>query len=318
VRRQRYALSDCAILYRTHAQSRALEEALVRAGVPYQIVGGIRFYERKEIKDLMAYVRLCNNPGDVISFERVANVPPRGIGPATVERIIDAGRDDLVSSVAATVRAHAPTTKTAAGLRNFHALLTGLRITAAEKTVSGLIKDLIKRTNYEEYLRTLKGEAYENAEERIENIHELLTVAKKYDAAGPLGLGQFLEEVALLQETDKVKAGERAVTLMTMHAAKGLEFPIVCIAGMEEGLFPHSRTIFAPHELEEERRLCYVAITRAKERLYITLAKWRNIFGSRQANIPSRFLDEMPEDALQWHRLDTGWYDRDTTIEYDE
>jgi DNA helicase-2/ATP-dependent DNA helicase PcrA len=176
----------------------------------------------------------------------------------------------------------------------------------------------MKETRYEEYLKTLKAESAESAEERLENVRELLTVAAKYDKAGPGGLPQFLEEVALLQDTDRLKEGERAVTLMTVHAAKGLEFPVVFIAGMEEGLFPHSRTMFAPHELEEERRLCYVAVTRAKERLFITLAKWRSIFGSRQANIPSRFLGEMPEGLLAWQKLDleagTDWTDR---IDYD-
>jgi len=320
LQRQRYALSDCAVLYRTHAQSRALEEGLVRAGMPYQIIGGVRFYERKEIKDLMAYLRLIHNHNDVVSLDRIANVPPRGLGPATVQRIIGANDRNLLTAIDAIAEGHAPTTKTGMALRAFSSLMERLIQTTTEKTVSALVKDIIKRTKYEEYLHTLKGEAYENVEERIENIHELLTVAKKYDDAGSLGLGQFLEEVALLQDADRVKAGERAVTLMTMHAAKGLEFPVVFIAGMEEGLFPHSRTMFAPHELEEERRLCYVAITRAKQRLYISLAKWRNIFGSRQANIPSRFLSEIPEHLLNWQRLDLDtWYDRnEQSVDYDD
>lgn len=292
--RQKYALSDTAILYRTHAQSRALEEAFVRAGMPYRIVGGVRFYERKEIKDLLAYLRLVNNHNDTISMERIANVPPRGIGRVTLER------------------------KTGPAFEGFQHLVNTLREVNLQKPVSTLIKDIIQRTRYEDYLRTLKGEAYENAEERIENINELFTVAKKYDADGPLGLGRFLEEVALVQESDKLKEGERAVTLMTMHAAKGLEFPIVFVAGMEEGLFPHSRTIFAPHELEEERRLCYVALTRAKEQLHITLCKWRTIYGSRQANIPSRFLGEIPEHLTQWKRLDFENDTVDDEIDYDE
>lgn len=316
--KQRYALSDCAVLYRTHAQSRAIEEGLVRAGVPYQIVGGIRFYERKEIKDLMAYLRLLRNPSDVISLGRIANIPLRGIGPATVERIVSAGRDDLVASITAVTADLRPSSRTAKALGGFHALMMQLRKQLDSKTVSKLIKAIIKETRYEDYLRTLKGEAYENADERIENINELLTVASKYDSAGSDGLTQFLEEVTLLQETDKVKAGERAVTLMTMHAAKGLEFPIVFIAGMEEGLFPHSRTIWAPDELEEERRLCYVAITRAKERLHISLAKWRTIYGSRNANIPSRFLGEIPEHLIEWERLDPEQLPAQSYIDYDE
>lgn len=319
LRRQRYALSDCAVLYRTHAQSRAIEEGLVRAGVPYQIVGGIRFYERKEIKDLMAYLRLLRNPSDIISLGRIANVPLRGIGPATVERIAVAGRDDLIASITAVAADLNPTSKAAKALRGFHALMINFRSLLDSKTVSGLIKEIIKHTRYEDYLRTLKGEVYENAEERIENVNELLTVAAKYDSAGSDGLAQFLEEVTLLQETDKVKEGERAVTLMTMHAAKGLEFPVVFIAGMEEGLFPHSRTLWAPDELEEERRLCYVAITRAKEQLHISLAKWRNIYGSRAANIPSRFLSEVPDHLLSWQKIEPeDWVDREERIDYDD
>lgn len=318
LQKQKYILSDIAILYRTHAQSRALEETFVRAGMPYRIVGGVRFYERKEIKDIMAYLRLVNNASDVISLERIANVPVRGVGPATVDRIVAVGREDLVVSVGSIAQDTNPATKGGAGLRTFHQLLVGLRAVSAEQPVSHLIREIIKRTRYEDYLRTLKGEAYENAEERIENITELLTVAKKYDAVGPLGLAQFLEEVALVQESDKLQEGERAVTLMTMHAAKGLEFPVVFIAGMEEGLFPHSRTIFVPNELEEERRLCYVAITRAKEQLHITLCKWRTIYGSRTANIPSRFLAEIPEELTQWQRLDFGDQNSDDSVDYDE
>lgn len=317
LQKKRYALSDCAVLYRTHAQSRALEEGLVRAGMPYQIVGGIRFYERKEIKDLLAYLRLLNNPGDIISFERIANVPPRGIGPSAAERIILAGRDDLIASIGAASENLNPTSKAAMALGEFHTLMIRLRDHATERTAAKLIADVVSTVRYEEYLRTLKGQAYENAEERIENVRELLTVAKKYDADGPAGLQRFLEEVSLLQDADRLRAGERAVTLMTMHAAKGLEFPVVFIAGMEEGLFPHSRAVFEPHELEEERRLCYVAMTRAKEQLHITVAKWRNIYGSRQANIPSRFLSEIPERLLSWKKFDMDDWPDTTAIDYD-
>lgn len=319
LQRQRYSLSDCAVLYRTHAQSRALEEQLVRGGVPYRIVGGIRFYERREIKDLLAYLRLLSNAADVVSLERIANVPTRGIGAATVDRILATDAPDRISAVGMLASDYAPTSRAGKALTGLHTLLVNLQRTAAEKKPSELLKILIKLTRYEEYLRTAKGAEAESAEERIENVRELLTVAKKYDSAGPQGLGQFLEEVALLQDTDQLAVGDTAVTLMTMHAAKGLEFPVVFICGMEEGLFPHSRTVYAPHELEEERRLCYVALTRAKERLYISLAKWRNIFGSRHANIPSRFLDEIPDHLLSWQKLEPdGTYERDERIDYDE
>ena len=178
-----------------------------------------------------------------------------------------------------------------------------------------LISDIIKRTDYERHLHSSKAEVGETADERMENVRELLTVAAKYDEEGPRGLARFLEEVALLQDTDRLVEGEAAVTLMTMHAAKGLEFPIVVIVGMEEGLFPHSRAVWDPHEMEEERRLCYVAITRAKERLYVTLARSRIIFGTRQTNIPSRFLDEMPAHLVAWQRLRLQEYDED--VDYD-
>lgn len=282
LQRQRYTLSDCAILYRTHAQSRALEEQLVRAGIPYRIVGGIRFYERREVKDALAYIRLVHNAADVVSQERIEKIGKRA-------------------------------------LRHFQTLLPELQRTAQNKKPSELLRTVLKVTKYEDYVRSRKEFTAENTEERLENVRELFTVAKKYDKAGAAGLGQFLEEVALLQDTDQLATAERAVTLMTMHAAKGLEFPVVFVCGMEEGLFPHSRTIWAPHELEEERRLCYVAITRAKERLFISLAKWRTIYGSRQANIPSRFLSEIPEHLLSWNRIEPDdWGTRDESIDYDE
>ncbi len=317
---QRYTLSDCAVLYRTHAQSRALEEQLVRAGVPYRIIGGIRFYERREIKDLLAYARLVNNPADVVSLGRIANVPARGIGPVTVERILAVDAPDRISAIGVLSEDYPPTSRTGKSLSGLHGLLVRLQRTAEQKKTSEVVRAIIKLTNYEEYLRTQKTpDGPGAAEERIENVRELLTVAKKYDSIGPAGLGQFLEEVALLQDTDQLAVGDQAVTLMTIHAAKGLEFPIVFICGMEEGLFPHSRTIWAPHELEEERRLCYVAITRAKERLFVSLAKWRNIYGSRQANIPSRFLSEVPDHLLSWQRFEPeGWLDREERIDYDD
>lgn len=321
IRGGRYALSDIAILYRTHAQSRALEEAFVQSGVPYRIVGGIRFYERREIKDLLAYLRVTANPSDLVSFERIANVPTRGIGPATVDRIVSEGRDDLATAVARSANNHTPTSRTGKALTRFAALLAELRTAAATKTPAALIRDIIKHTRYDEHLRTIeeRGNAAQTAEERMENVKELLTVAKKFDEAGPEGLARFLEEVALVQDVEPTADMAQGVTLMTMHAAKGLEFPVVFVAGMEEGLFPHSRTIFDPHELEEERRLCYVALTRAKEKLFVTLARWRTIYGTRQANIPSRFLTEMPADLLAWRTLEwDSERSADETVTYDE
>ncbi|MCC6405017.1 MAG: UvrD-helicase domain-containing protein [Candidatus Yanofskybacteria bacterium] len=318
LQRKRYTLSDCAVLYRTHAQSRALEEQLVRAGIPYRIVGGIRFYERREVKDILAYARLLANPCDAVSFERIANVPARGIGPTTIDRLLAVDAPDRISAVGLLSHDYPPTGRAGKSLSALHALLVRLQRFAAEKKPSEVIRAIIRHTNYEEYLRAQKGNDAESAEERIENIRELLTVAKKYDSGESSGMGKFLEEVALLQDADQLTTGDTAVTLMTMHAAKGLEFPVVFVCGMEEGLFPHSRTVWAPHELEEERRLCYVAITRAKERLFMSLAKWRNIYGSRQANIPSRFIAEIPDHLLSWQRIDmdAGIGD-DEHIDYD-
>lgn len=314
LKHQRYSLSDCAILYRTHAQSRAMEEALVGAGVPYRIVGGLRFYERREIKDMLAYLRLIHNPVDVVSFERIANVPKRGIGPATVNGIVALG-GDLITATRAASETAGPRSK--GRLTILAGILEHFRDIKKEKTVRGLIANIVARTGYKEYLKTTK-DTLESAEERLENVRELLTVARKYDAKEGDGLGQFLEEVALVQDTDTLEGSERAVTLMTMHAAKGLEYPAVFIIGMEEGLFPHSRTMYAPDEMEEERRLCYVAVTRAKERLHMSYAKWRNIYGSRQAGLPSRFLEEMPRELLHRDTPDEDWHsDADETIEYE-
>ncbi len=319
LQKKRYTLSDVAVLYRTHAQSRALEEQLVREGVPYRIVGGIRFYERREVKDILAYARLLHNGADVVSMERIANVPTRGIGKTTVDKLMNIDAPDRIAAVGMLASEFPPTGRTGKALSGFHVMMVKLQRLAQTAKPSELLKEILKQTKYEEYLRSPKSIDAENVEDRIENVRELLTVAKKYDEAGPAGLGQLLEEVALLQDTDTLAAGDSAVTLMSMHAAKGLEFPVVFICGMEEGLFPHSRTIYSPHELEEERRLCYVAVTRAKEKLFVSMAKWRTIYGSRHANIPSRFLDEIPARLLAWHKLELEDIpDREERIYYDD
>ena len=310
--------NDFVVLYRTHAQSRAVEEALISAGFPYHIVGGIKFYERKEIKDILAYLKFLTNPADIISFERIYNVPPRGIGAALLEKItkrpstraengtghsksqntnknsnvdLRKNQKEMTSSKELSKRQHE-------AIKSFHILLEEIAKEADKSKLTNLIKHVIKSTDYEKYLK--ETWAPENAEERLENLKELLTVARKYDppAGGREscyeGMVRFLEEIALLQDMDRVKNTDNKITLMTTHASKGLEFPVVFIIGLEEGLFPHSRTLFYPDELEEERRLCYVAITRAKEKLILTFTKYRNIFGSTQTNLPSRFLGEIP------------------------
>src|SRR3989338_9124577 len=313
-----YKIQDFTILYRTHAQSRAIEEALITRGFPYQIVGGIRFYERKEIKDILSYLKFMVNPTDMISLERIYNVPTRGIGETTFNKIVALKEKDLIESVKVLAKEKGDT-KQAKSLTEFKNLLIDLSERKDDKNLTSVIKYVVKRTNYEEYLKSLaaKKEIFDNIEDRMENIKELLTVSKKYDTLkGEEGIEKFLEEIALLQETDKMKASADRITLMTIHSSKGLEFPIVFIAGMEEGLFPHSRATLAPLELEEERRLCYVAITRAKDQLILTHAKYRSIFGSTQTNLPSRFIHEMPQDILKIQPLFESNYFDNETVEY--
>lgn len=314
-----YKIQDFTILYRTHAQSRAIEEGLITRGFPYQIVGGIRFYERKEIKDILSYLRFMVNPTDLISLERIYNVPTRGIGETTFNKITSINAPDLIQSIEILAKEKGDT-KQAKSLTEFKKLLIDLSERKNDKNLTSVIKYVVKRIGYEDYLKSLseKKELNDNAEDRMENLKELLTVARKYDILkGEEGIEKFLEEIALLQDNDKLKDSANKITLMTVHSSKGLEFPIVFIAGMEEGLFPHSRATLAPLELEEERRLCYVAITRAKDRLIMTHAKYRTIYGSSQTNLPSRFIYEMPQDVLRIQPLfeSANYYD-DDVIEY--
>ena len=317
--RQGHKLSDFTILYRTHAQSRTVEEALITHHLPYQIVGGLKFYDRREIKDILSYLKFVHNPTDVLSLERVYNVPTRGIGDTTFHKILGMGKKDLLEGLADLVQKEGETKK-AAALKKFHQQLTDIRAYAQGHPLTKTISYIVETIQYEAYLRNLslaKGAKLENVEERMENINELLTVARGYDNLDPEdGRNRFLEEIALLQNADTVKENALRVTLMTMHSSKGLEFPIVFIVGMEEGLFPHSRTIYAPHEMEEERRLAYVGITRAKERLILTHTKYRNIFGVTEVNLPSRFITELPQDLLDYQLADSS-SEYDDTIYYD-
>lgn len=299
--RRGYGLKDFTILYRTHAQSRAVEESLISHGLPYQIVGGIKFYERREIKDILAYLKLIQNPADILSLERIYNVPARGIGDTTYQKILAIGEKDLIESVALLAEKEGATKK-GGQLKEFHKLLAELKKFSDGHPLTKTIRHIVETIGYEAYLRNqivAKGGKMEEVESRMENINELLTVARGYDNLEPTeGRGKFLEEIALLQSADEIKDNAIRVTLMTLHSSKGLEFPIVFIIGMEEGLFPHARTLYAPHEMEEERRLCYVGVTRAKEHLILTYAKYRNIFGTTEVNLPSRFLSEMPAGIL--------------------
>ncbi len=266
-------LNEAVVLYRTNAQSRAIEEECLNSFTPYRIIGGIRFYERKEVKDVIAYLRVLINPDDRVSRDRIINVPSRGIGAKTLSLA-----DDPIE------RIENPK------LKAFFELIQKLQTEARNLAPADVIDLVIEKSGYKESL-DLKSE---EGEERLENIEELKTVAKNFDK-----LEEFLGEVALLTDMDRADTSREALTLMTMHAAKGLEFEAVFITGMEEGIFPHARTLTEWDQLEEERRLCYVGMTRAKERLYLLRAEERRLYGGLQVNPPSRFLEDIPEELIE-------------------
>lgn len=286
---------DYAVLYRTNAQSRSVEEAFIHYGIPYRIVGGQRFYDRKEIKDLMAYLRLIYQPEDRVSFERIVNVPTRGIGAKSVEGFLSWQTSQglgLESALTQAANCDAITPRARKSLVELGDVIVSLRTVMGEATVSGLIDSLIRRIDYMAYL----NDGSTQGESRQENVKELLSVAQEYQ---DLGLGGFLEEVALVSDLDNVEFGNNAVTLMTLHSAKGLEFPVVFMVGMEESIFPHSRALYDQSEMEEERRLCYVGMTRAQQELHLIYATSRVLYGSVQHNPPSRFLSEIDGEFLQ-------------------
>lgn len=280
---------DFAVLYRTNAQSRVVEEAMIRYGVPYRIVGGQRFYDRKEIKDVMAYLRLLYQPNDRVSFERIVNVPTRGIGTTSIQKFLQwqvANAMALQGALDKVSECSELTTKARNNLNELGDILRSLREMVGETTLPGLLDSLLRRIDYMNFLddKTPQGES------RQENVKELISVTQNYQ---DLGLDGFLEEMALISDADSVDYGNNAVTLMTLHAAKGLEFPVVFMTGMEETIFPHSRALYDQSEMEEERRLCYVGMTRAKEELYLSYATSRMLYGGVQHNPPSRFLAEI-------------------------
>ena len=303
-----YGFGDCAVMYRTNAQSRALEEALVRFGFPYKLVGATRFYERREIKDLMAYLRLIQDPFDSVSLQRVINVPGRGIGQRTVEELSRwAGRLGVPLYTALQLAVALVdedsldqprpefSPKITGALKQFLAMLDELIQAAADDYLAELFDLLLEQLNYRHYLTN----TLEDGEERWENVQELRALADQFnDLKPPAGLESFLENAALVSDVDNLEEQSPSVTLITLHQAKGLEFPVVFIVGMEEGVFPHIRSFDDPAQMEEERRLAYVGITRAKERLYLLRAFRRNIMGTRMPNPPSRFLKDIPAHLL--------------------
>lgn len=305
--------SEYAILYRTNAQSRAMEEAFIRYGVPYRIVGGVRFYDRKEIKDLMAYLRLLYQPVDRASFLRIVNVPARGLGAVSVQKFLSWQSDSMFNLNEALLQAEqidGLTPKARKALAALGILLADLRDKSSKLDLPDLIDLVVKRINYKEHL----DDKSPQAEDRQQNVKELISVAKEYQV---LGLSGFLEEVALISDLDAVDDSTDAVTLMTLHAAKGLEFPAVFIIGCEESIFPHSRAFFDQDELEEERRLCYVGMTRAREELHLTYASSRMLYGSIQHNPQSRFLADI-DGAAREEPVSEFSYSNDTSPSYDE
>ncbi|MBM3946399.1 MAG: DNA helicase UvrD, partial [SAR202 cluster bacterium] len=330
---------QCAVLYRVNAQSRAFEEACLRYGIPYRLVGAVRFYQRKEIKDLVAYLRVAMNPADEVSLARVLNVPPRGIGQKTADDLVRFAREAGIPTVEAVHRAASPSPSAGAHgraplqptgdggppslfsgggegeeerpvrppadvpvpraarlpLARFSEILRTLADATTAKSALEVLDLAIERTGYKEFL--LKAE--EGGEERWDNVQELRALASEFaDAPSPEGLVAFLERVALVSDTDNLDEAKDGLTLITLHQAKGLEFRAVFLTGLEEGLLPHVRSMDDPAQLEEERRLCYVGMTRAEERLYLTRAFRRHTAGGSMAGMPSRFLKDIPASAL--------------------
>ena len=305
---------DCAVMYRVNAQSRALEEACLRNGMKYKLVGGVRFYQRREVKDVIAYLRLINNPSDEISLTRIINVPLRSIGQRTVDELTQWARSQGISLFAAIERVAQSSPqpspqssdeavpgdvispRAARTIAGFVQMISGLVEDSRRLDVVGLIDSVLERTAYRDYL----FDRDEKAEERWENIRELRNTAQEFRLIDPPdGLADLLERLALVADIDSYEESADSLTLITLHQAKGLEFPVVFIVGMEEGLLPHSRSMDSAEELEEERRLCYVGMTRSKERLYLLRAFRRGFFGSAVGpSSPSRFLKEIPEHLI--------------------
>ncbi len=300
IKEKKYRLSDFVILYRINAQSRALEEVLLRYDFPYKIIGGIKFYQRKEIKDVLAYLQVIFNPKDIINIRRIINVPSRKIGKKTLftlENIAKKSNIDLIDVAAKAKKYDCFSEKYAQSLEKFAEIIKKSKRASKELNIKDLIDYVLSQSGYKNFV----CDETEQGQTRWENICELSSVAKEFSHLSPQkSLESFLEKVALFSETDNYLGEKDNLTLMTLHNAKGLEFPVVFIVGVEEGLLPHQRSIIEPAELEEERRLCYVGMTRAKERLYLVYTNCRTFYGSKQSNLPSRFLDDIPEHLTEY------------------
>jgi DNA helicase II / ATP-dependent DNA helicase PcrA len=306
IRQQDYQAADFAVMYRTNAQSRGVEEAFISSGIRYRIVGGTRFYDRREIRDLIAYLRLIHNESDSVAFDRIVNVPTRGLGAKTVAELLVAAVDLGISPVALAHRAAAGdstegvpqlASRARGALIAFIQMYDRFQKMRDTATIAELLDRVLADTNYREHLKKTDGEQFDV---RWENVQELRSVAAEYAEVEREGtLASFLEEIALVSDIDDPSADQPdAVTLITLHAAKGLEYPVVFLAGMEEGLLPHIRALDDPAQMEEERRVCYVGMTRAKQRLYLTRARRRFMYGNVRANPASRFLSDIPQEDI--------------------
>jgi len=297
-RQEYFKYSDFVILYRMNSQSRAIEEILRREDIPYKIVGGLKFYERKEIKDIISYLRLVYNPNDNISLKRVINEPKRGIGKTSVDNVQEISEKTGISMFNIIKNAEQyGLNRLKANSMEFINLIEEMKKKSEQLSISELIKEILNKSGY---VKALENENTTEAESRIQNLEEFLTVAIEFEEEEAENtLGDFLEGITLSSDIDSVEDAEDSVTLMTLHSAKGLEYPVVFLVGMEEGIFPGYKSIGEPKELEEERRLFYVGITRAKQFLHLTCAKKRTIFGSTSYNAISRFINEIPKDLME-------------------
>ena len=299
IREEGRKFSDFALLYRTNAQSRAFEEVFIQKGIPYKIVGGLRFYDRKEIRDILSYLKLIFNPNDRISLRRVINTPKRGIGETTVERLLGFMDTNGLSNLEGLSRVEeipAITARSIRPLTGFYQFLSEMVALKEKLSISELTERVMEDSGY---LGTLRSDDSIESRTRLENLGEFLSITAEFERESEdKSLSAFLETVALVADVDNYNQNQDGATIMTIHSAKGLEFPVVFLVGMEDGIFPHSRSLMDLGELEEERRLCYVGMTRACKRLYLTHAVMRTIYGKTQFSIPSRFLDEIPEELL--------------------
>jgi DNA helicase-2/ATP-dependent DNA helicase PcrA len=287
-------LNDVVVFYRTHAQSRALEEVFINNSTPYRIIGGVSFYARREVKDILSYLNILNNPSDLTSLKRIINIPARGIGASAMKYLAEISNVNDIGDLLEKTES-----RTKKGLERFYNIYRKLKEESSRVVVSDLINAIIKEIEYKEYLidGTKEGET------RWENVKELLSVAKRFDTLNPNeSLASFLQDVSLITSADNQDYASESISLMTLHSAKGLEFDYVFMVGMEENIFPHAQSMTDEHDLEEERRLCYVGITRAKKKLFMIYANSRMLYGGVQSNLPSRFFEEMPQDILLYKK----------------